>query len=201
MVRTGKEYRFAVVGSGPAGVCIAAMLLPSVPNCRVDVFDRHPHPYGLIRTGVCPDHPAMKRITDDYAGIFEQYHDRCAFFGNVWVGEIDKNSHDYGLAKAHLSKEGSSSVSVQQLRDRYSAVVLAHGAADDKLLGLKHELTAHGILPARRVVNWYNGSLDDDLDTERDFNIRNSKDLLIIGNGNIACDIVRALSKDPREFE
>ena len=71
----------------------------------------------------------------------------------------------------------------------------------DRLLGLEHELSAKGILPSRRVVNWYNGSLDDDLDVERDFNLRNSKNITVIGNGNIFCDILRVLFKDIKELE
>lgn len=70
----------------------------------------------------------------------------------------------------------------------------------DRHLGLEHELTADGILPSRRVVNWYNGSLDDDLDVDREFNLRDSKNITVIGNGNIFCDISRTLMKDPEEL-
>ena len=62
-IRNGdNDYRFAIVGSGPAGFYMAKMILMSVPNCRVDIFDQNPHPYGLIRTGVSPDHQSMKKI-------------------------------------------------------------------------------------------------------------------------------------------
>jgi len=67
-------------------------------------------------------------------------------------------------------------------------------------LGLEHELTAHGILPSRKVVNWYNGSLDNDLNTDLDFNLEESRDITVIGNGNIFCDISRTLLKNPDEF-
>lgn len=201
MVRSDTEYRFAVVGSGPAGFYMAKMLLHSVEKCRVDIFDRNPHPHGLIRTGVAPDHQALKKITKDFKTVFDQNADRCAFFGNVWVGDVNENSADYDVAKDHANTDGNGSITVQQLRDKYSAVILAHGALKDRLLGLEHELTATGILPSRRVVNWYNGSLDDDLDVDEEFDLRNSKNITVVGNGNIFCDISRTLLKDPKEFE
>ena len=92
-------------------------------------------------------------------------------------------------------------VSVDALRSKYSAVVLAHGALKDRLLGLPHELDGHGILPSRRVVNWYNGSLDNDLDEEKEFNLKESKNMTIIGNGNIFCDIARIMLKNPKDLE
>ena len=97
-VKTNKEFRFAVIGSGPAGFYISKMLLSSVEKCRVDIFDRNPHPYGLIRTGVAPDHQAMKRIMNDFRQVFDQNKDRCNFYGNVWVGNIDEASEDYDIA-------------------------------------------------------------------------------------------------------
>lgn len=75
--------------------------------------------------------------------------------------------------------------------------MIAHGASKDRLLGLEHETTAKGILPVRRVVNWYNGSLDNDLNLEQEFDITKAKNLTVIGNGNIFCDVSRILLKDP----
>ena len=138
------------------------MILGSVKNCRVDIFDRNPHPYGLIRTGVAPDHQAMKKIERDFRQVFDQNKDRAAFFGNVWVGDVNEQQQEYDISKKHARE----SVSVEQLRQKYSAVILAHGALKDRSLGLEHEDTTRGIVPARRVVNWYNGSLDNDLDIE-----------------------------------
>jgi hypothetical protein len=79
-------------------------------------------------------------------------------------------------------------------------VVLAHGALKDRMLGIENE-TALGILPSRRVVNWYNGALDNDLDLEQEFNLAQTKNLTIIGNGNIFCDIARILLKDPESLK
>ena len=87
------------------------------------------------------------------------------------------------------------------MKKNYSAVILAYGAINDRMLGLEHETTALGILPSRRVVNWYNGSLDHDLDCSTEFNLEKSKNITIIGNGNIFCDMSRTLLKDPKLFE
>ena len=65
------EYRFAIVGSGPAGFYMSKMLLGFVPKCRVDIFDRNPHPYGLVRNGIAPDHQAMKKIQNDFKQVFD----------------------------------------------------------------------------------------------------------------------------------
>ena len=70
-LKSDKEFRFAIVGSGPAGFYLSKMLLGSVEKCRVDIFDRNPHPYGLIRTGVAPDHQAMKKIERDFRQVFD----------------------------------------------------------------------------------------------------------------------------------
>lgn len=198
-VRTDKTLRFAIVGSGPAGFYMAKMLLTSVEDCRVDIFDRNPHPYGLIRTGVAPDHQAMKKIQNDFKQVFENNRDRCRFFGNVWVGEIDPKSADYEFSRMHAAD--GRNVRVDDLREIYSAVVLAYGAIKDRTLGLDHEHTARGVVPSRRVVNWYTGSLDDDLDLTGEFDIANSKNVTVIGNGNIFCDMARQLLKKPTEFE
>ena len=193
-VKTPKEMRFAIVGSGPAGFYMAKMLLTTIKNCRVDIFDRNPHPYGLIRTGVAPDHQAMKKITKDFKQVFEHNADRTAFFGNVWVGDVKEGQEDYEYASQH-----EHSISVHQLRTKYSGVILAHGALKDRMLGLPKE-ESKGILPSRRVVNWYNDSLDNDLDIQNEFDLTKIRDLAVIGNGNIFCDIARQLLKDPKDF-
>ena len=83
------------------------------------------------------------------------------------------------------------------MRQKYSAVILAHGALKDKDLGLDFEHDTKGIIPARRVDNWYNGSLDNDLDVENEFCLSQAKNVTVIGNGNIFCDMARTLLKDP----
>ena len=70
-------------------------------KCRVDIFDRNPHPYGLIRTGIAPDHQGMKKITGDINEVLGFDRNRVAFFGNVWIGKMDPNSPDYDLSRKH----------------------------------------------------------------------------------------------------
>ena len=96
-------------------------------------------------------------------------------------------------------REGCRRISVEQLREKYSAVIMAYGATSDRMLGLEGETTLKGILPSRRVVDWYNGSLDMDL-KEGEFDVRELEKIAIIGNGNIACDMSRMLLKDPSDF-
>ena len=84
-VRSDKDYRFAIVGTGPAGFYMAKNIIKTLEKCRVDLIDRNPHPFGLIRTGVAPDHQAMKRIENDYQTVLDD--EKCNFFGNVWVGD------------------------------------------------------------------------------------------------------------------
>ena len=175
---------------------MAKMLLGSVKDCRVDIFDRNPHPYGLIRTGVAPDHQAMKKIMNDYKQVFDENPDRCKFYGNVWVGKVDQQSPDYDISKAYGDGVGSQ-VSLDSLRSNYSAVVLAYGASKDRMLGLNNEL-ADGVFPSRRIVNWYNGSLDNDI---VDLKLESKRDAVVIGNGNIFCDIARILLKDPEDLK
>ena len=88
-------------------------------------------------------------------------------------------------------------MSVDKLRELYSGVIFAYGATSERKLGLPNEETIKGVLSSRRIVNWYNGSLDYDLDYEQDLNLENIRDVAIIGNGNVAMDITRVLVKDP----
>lgn len=194
MIKSDKEYRFAIVGSGPAGFYMAKNLMKSVEKCRVDLIDRNPHPFGLIRTGVAPDHQAMKKIENDFSQVLAD--DRCQFFGNVFVNGSD-GVEDW--AQKSVQERGHWTVSIDDLRKHYSAVILAYGAASDRELGLEGEQTLKGVFPSRRIVEYYNGSLDMDLSKE-EFNPEVNEHIGIIGNGNIACDISRMFLKDPSEF-
>ena len=119
MIKSDKEYRFAIVGCGPAGFYMAKNLIKYVAKCRVDIFDRNPHPFGLIRTGVSPDHQAMKKIEKDFGTVLAD--EKCDFFGNVWVGE-----------KKESAKRDCKGISLESLREKYSAVILAYGAVSDR---------------------------------------------------------------------
>ena len=90
-------------------------------------------------------------------------------------------------------------MTLDQLREKYSGVVLAYGAISDRELGVPGEHELQGILPSRRVVDWYNGSLDYNL-KPNEFNLEETERVAIIGNGNIACDMSRVLLRSPKDL-
>ncbi len=162
----------AIVGSGPSGFYTAESVLEKWADCTVDVIEKLPTPYGLIRYGVAPDHWKTKAVAKSYEKL--ALDPRVRFFGNVEVGR---------------------DVSVAELRQRYDAVVLATGCSTDKTLGIKGD-GKKGVLGVASFVNWYNGlpsarDLDPDLDTES---------VVVIGIGNVAVDVARVLVKTPEEM-
>jgi ferredoxin--NADP+ reductase len=167
------SLRVAVVGSGPAGFYAADALLKSEdPAVAVDLIDRLPTPWGLVRLGVAPDHENIKAVSR----AFEKTAARPGFrfFGNVEVG---------------------SSVSHEELLERYDAVVYTVGAQTDRRLGIPGE-DLPGSWPATAFVAWYNGhpdfqELGFDLGTER---------VVVIGNGNVAIDCARMLALTAEEL-
>jgi len=175
-VRAKAPYRFAVIGCGPAGFYCAKNLIKYVDDIRVDIFDRFPHPYGLVRNGVAPDHQEMKNIQNDYAEVLEE-RGRCQFIGNVEIGK-------------HIS--------IAKLKELYSGVIYAYGATDSRMLGLPGEQELKGIYPSKRFVSWYNTSLDR---MENRMELGDVKDVVIIGNGNVATDITRMLTKSYAELK
>ena len=106
----------------------------------------------------------------------------------------------HGLEKDLVRNCGHWTVTIDELRKNYSAVILAYGASSDRELGLEGENTLQGVIPSRRLVEYYNGSLDMDL-TQNEFNPEEHEHIGIIGNGNIACDIARVFLKNPAEFK
>jgi ferredoxin--NADP+ reductase len=159
--------RIAVIGAGPAGFYAAGHLLKdSEGRIEVDMLERLPTPWGLVRSGVAPDHPKIKSVTRVYEKTAA--HPRFRYFGNVELGR-------------HVSRE--------ELLEHYHAVVYATGAPTDRPLGIPGE-DLPGSWPATEFVGWYNGhpdhpDLDFDLDCER---------ALVIGNGNVALDVARMLT-------
>jgi ferredoxin--NADP+ reductase len=158
--------RAAVVGAGPAGFFAAGALLDADRPLQVDVFERLPTPWGLVRLGVAPDHPKIKSVSR----VFEQIAERPGFrfFGNVEVGR--DVTHD-------------------ELRARYHAVVYAVGARAARALDVPGE-ELPGSLAASSFVAWYNGDPDHaalvpDLSCER---------AVVVGNGNVALDVARMLA-------
>ena len=165
---------FAVVGSGPAGFYTAEALEKAYgEKARVDILDRYPVPYGLIRFGVAPDHQSLKAVSKRYDKVAESAG--VDFIGNVTIGR---------------------DVSVAELLDLYDAVILATGAPHDRKLGIPGE-DLPGVFGSAEFVGWYNGHPDfADLDPPLD-----GTHAAVIGNGNVALDCARILSKTRHEFE
>jgi ferredoxin--NADP+ reductase len=168
-----RPLRVAVVGSGPAGFYAAGALLASdQPRVEVDLIDRLPTPWGLVRLGVAPDHPNIKAVSRAFEKIARQEGFR--FLGNVEVGR---------------------DVTHEELAESYAAVVYAMGAQTDRRLGIPGEDLA-GSWPATAFVAWYNGhpdfqDLEFDLSHER---------AVVVGNGNVALDVARMLALTPDEL-
>ena len=171
-VSSPANLRVAVVGSGPAGFYAAAALLASELEVEVDMLERLPTPWGLVRLGVAPDHPNIKAVSRAFEKTALSPGFR--FFGNVEVGK--DVTHD-------------------ELVERYDAVVYSVGAQTDRQLGIPGE-DLPGSWAATDFVAWYNGhpdfqGLEFDLSHER---------AVVIGNGNVALDVARMLALTPEEL-
>ncbi|GAA1787211.1 FAD-dependent oxidoreductase [Pseudarthrobacter sulfonivorans] len=158
------EARVAIIGAGPSA-CYAIAELSEVPGIEINVFDRLPTPFGLVRSGVAPDHPDTKLVADYFQSLLQLPNVTCYF--NVEVG-------------THISLE--------ELRERHHAVIHAGGANGDKKLGIDGE-SLPGSFSAREFVSWYNGHPDF---TDREFNL-SGETVVVLGNGNVALDVARAL--------
>lgn len=155
------------MGSGPSGFYAAEALLRSGTPVEVTVIDRLPSPHGLVRAGVAPDHPKLKQATLVFERIAQL--DGFRFFGNIEVGRT---------------------IGIDDIRQTHHCIILAYGASEDQQLGIPGEnlFNSHS---AREFVGWYNGHPDY---RDRQFDL--SGDVaLIIGQGNVALDVARILSK------
>ncbi len=163
----------AVIGSGPAGYYTAEAAQKKFgDDVRVDIIDRLPVPYGLIRFGVAPDHQSIKGVSRRYETT--NMADNVRFVGNVTVG---------------------TDVSIAELQGLYDAVVIATGAPNDRTLGIAGD-SLPGVIGSAAFVGWYNGhpdfvGLNPPLDGPA---------AVIVGNGNVALDVARILSKTHEEF-
>jgi ferredoxin--NADP+ reductase len=163
----------AIIGSGPAGYYSAEALQKQFgEEVRVDVIDRMPVPYGLIRFGVAPDHQSIKAVYRRYEKV--ALSDNVRFAGNVLVGR---------------------DVTITELVGLYDAVILATGAPDDRPLGVPGD-DLPGVIGSAAFVGWYNGhpefaELNPPLDATA---------AAVVGNGNVALDVARILAKTPAEF-
>ncbi len=174
--RVGTEQNplhVAVVGSGPSGFYAAEALLKSGLTVKVDMFERLPAPYGLVRSGVAPDHPKLKEAILVYAKIAQ--HPNYNFIGNVAVGR---------------------DITVTELRASHHAVLFCCGAETDRKLGIPGA-DLPGSHTATEFVGWYNGHPDY---CSREFDLA-SEVAVVIGQGNVAVDVCRMLAKTADELK
>ncbi|KAJ6660379.1 hypothetical protein lerEdw1_017802 [Lerista edwardsae] len=157
--------RICIVGSGPAGFYTAQHLLKHHKRTRVDIYEKLPVPFGLVRFGVAPDHPEVKNVINTFTQTARS--DRCSYYGNVTVGK---------------------DVTVKELQKAYHAVVLSYGAEDNRALGIPGE-SLDGVYAARAFVGWYNG-LPENRDLKPDLS---NETAVVLGHGNVALDVARIL--------
>lgn len=169
----GNPLRVAIVGSGPSGFYALEALLKSGKTILVDMIERLPAPFGLVRNGVAPDHPKLKQAILVYQKIAES--PAFTLFGNVTVGR---------------------DVTVDELRGLYHAVIFTCGAETDRKLGIPGE-DLKGSHTATEFVGWYNGHPDY---RDREFDL-SGPSAVIIGQGNVAADVARILSKTVEELK
>ncbi|WP_369044113.1 FAD-dependent oxidoreductase [Streptomyces sp. Midd1] len=165
----------AVVGSGPSGVYSAQGLVrrSGPPNVRVDVLDRLPCPYGLVRYGVAPDHEKIKSLQNNLRGVLED--ERVRFLGGVRIGP--------------------GGIPVSRLRELYHAVVYCVGAATDRRLGVPGE-DLPGSRSATEFVSWYSAHPDAAVEGF----VRDVRSAVVIGVGNVAVDVTRILARGAPEL-
>lgn len=170
---TSDQLRVAIVGCGPSGFFAADALTKANVPVKVDMFDRLPTPFGLVRFGVAPDHPKIKTVTKAWEKTAQ--HPAVSFFGNVEIGR------DLTLA---------------ELRQHYDAVLFTSGAETDRKMGVPGEdLT--GSHPATQFVGWYNGHPDY---ADQKYGL-DAEAAVVIGQGNVAMDVARMLAKTVAEIE
>jgi ferredoxin--NADP+ reductase len=169
-------YKVAIVGAGPAGY-FAAQAINNISDIdrsfAIDMFERLPTPWGLVRSGVAPDHPKIKTVSKVFEKIATGENFRL--FANVEIGK---------------------DLTVEQLQDRYDAVIIATGSSLGKKLGIPGE-DLRGSLSAANFVPWYNAHPDfSDVDVPLD-----SQVAVVIGGGNVAMDVARILALEPSELD
>lgn len=166
----GRPLRVAVVGSGPSGFYAAeALFKDATVRTEVDMFDRLPTPFGLVRGGVAPDHQKIKSVVKVYERTAAD--PRFRFYGNVKLG---------------------ADLSLSDLKDRYDAVILAVGAESDRHMGIPGEELA-GSHAATEFVGWYNSHPDH---RDKPFDL-SCEAVAVVGIGNVAVDVTRVLAEDP----
>lgn len=167
-----KTPTIAIVGSGPSGCYLAQALRKEWPQAEITLFDRLPVPYGLVRYGVAPDHPGTKNVTRQFERLFER--ENIGFAGNVEIGR---------------------DIQLDELRQAYDIVALATGLHGDRLLDIPgaDQTRVYGAGRLTRLLN--------DHPDEQSFSPQLGETTLIVGNGNVAIDVLRLLAKSLDEFD
>jgi NADPH-dependent glutamate synthase beta chain and related oxidoreductases len=164
--------RVAIIGSGPSGFYATEALLKSGITVKIDMLERLPAPYGLVRNGVAPDHQKLKQVIQLYDKIAEAK--QFNFLGNVTAGR---------------------DITIAELKNTHHAIIFACGAESDRKLGIPGE-NLHGSHTATEFVGWYNGHPDY---CDREFDLSHET-AVIIGQGNVAADVARILAKTVDEL-
>lgn len=173
---TAARRKLAVVGSGPAAFYTVLHLLKGhADDFEIDMFEKNPSPYGLVRYGVAPDHPEVKNCIDRFRDV-EQYGASFKYFGNVAVSD----------------PKSASGLSLKDLYDNYNGVLYAYGSGEanvPEIAGVEHP----AVIDSKAFVGWYNND-----PAYQDLNppLEQAKTVSIVGNGNVAVDIVRVLLGD-----
>ncbi|HEY5150141.1 MAG TPA: FAD-dependent oxidoreductase [Mycobacterium sp.] len=167
-----EALRVAIIGAGPAGIYAASILTQNDSDATVDLYDRLPTPYGLIRYGVAPDHPRIRQIITALHQVLAS--DRIRFIGNVHVGNDLK---------------------IDELRDYYDAIMLATGAEVDRDLGIPGE-DLHRSYGAAAFVSFYNAHPDRPVK----WDLSDARSVAVIGAGNVGLDTARMLARSAAEL-
>src|SRR5437899_1509190 len=170
--RAAMTHRVAIVGAGPSGLYAAVGLLRANPDLHIDVIDRLPTPYGLVRAGVAPDHQGTKAVVRQFDRLLAQPDLR--FAGNIEIGR---------------------DLSWDELSAAYDAVIVATGMVIDRKLGVPGEDLTH-VWGSWRLVGWLNGHPD----YRNGPDLSQVRAVAVIGNGNVALDVARLFAKGAEEM-
>ncbi|KAL0268920.1 UNVERIFIED_CONTAM: hypothetical protein PYX00_010699 [Menopon gallinae] len=162
---SGRTGKICIVGGGPAGFYAAQRLIKLLPEATVDIYEKLPVPFGLVRYGVAPDHPEVKNVINTFTKTAKS--PQVSFFGNVTLGR---------------------DITLNDLQFAYHAVLLTYGAEGDRRLNIPGE-NLENVLSAKRFVGWYNG-VPADKELKVDLGVEN---VIVIGQGNVAIDVARIL--------
>ena len=166
--------RVAIVGAGPSGLFTMVELLTRFENISIDIYDKLPTPYGLLRTGVAPDHQKIKYLQTYYEKIILKHKDQIRFYGDIDVG-FD--------------------IQIKDIKHFYTSIFICTGSESDKKISIPGE-NLPNVIPSRLMVRWYN-SHPDYSHLKHDFS---GKTMSIIGLGNVSLDIARLFIKNTTEL-